>query len=61
MPKFPNSKQRRTQFAPLPPDQSIDLAKTPEWIELRTLILVALEPYPEALAAICAALADAPQ
>jgi hypothetical protein len=61
MPKFPNSKQRRTQPAPLPPNQSIDLATTPEWIQLRTIILTALEPYPDALAAMCAALSDEPQ
>lgn len=61
MPEFPKSNQRRSQPAPLPANQSIDLATTQEWIELRTIILTALEPYPEALAAMCAALPDEPQ
>jgi hypothetical protein len=61
MPRFPNSKQRRTQPAPPPPHQSIDLATTTEWIELRTRILTALEPYPDALAAMLESLREEPQ
>ena len=61
MPRFPDSNQRRTQPAPLPPPQSIDLATTTEWIELRTRILTALEPYPDALAAMLASLPDKPE
>ncbi len=37
------------------------LADAPEWIELRTIILSTLEPFPDALAAIMAALPEHPE
>ena len=38
---------------------SRDLASEPEWIELRTKMLAALKPFPEARAAIAAAIGEA--
>jgi len=39
------------------PSVTVNLVASPEWAALRTLILYALRPYPEALAALEAALA----
>lgn len=47
--------QQAAQHASAPP---LDLGATPEWVKLRSAILKALEPFPEARTAVAAAVGD---
>ncbi len=49
------SAQQARQDATAPP---VDLVATAEWVALRTAIMQALGPYPEARQAVADALAD---